>query len=56
MQVIISSSTLSAIQNDAQGLFTSVLPLLVLTVSIPLAFYVVRKIMAMFPKGRAVKL
>jgi len=53
MNLIVPTSTVTDVAASTQGSFDSLAPLIVLLISVPLAFYVIRRIIALFPKPRS---
>ena len=50
--LVVPDTIVTDVASSTVATSESVLPLLLLLVSIPVAFYVARKILAMFPKSR----
>lgn len=50
MNVTIDSSTINLIVTTVQNTFASLLPIIAIVTGVPLAFYVVRKIITLIPK------
>jgi len=50
MDITIGSSTISDLQDMVSSTFTSLLPFVAIIIGIPLTFYVIRKVIALFPK------
>jgi len=50
MEITIASGTLADLQNMVSSTFTSLVPFVAIIIAIPLTFYALRKIIALFPK------
>jgi hypothetical protein len=50
MDITIGNNVVSDLMSANQGTFTGLLPLMITILSIPIAFYVLRKIILMFPR------
>jgi len=50
MIVQIGTSTLISLQGMISSTFSSLLPLIAIVIAVPMTFYVIRKIVALFPK------
>lgn len=50
MNITIATSTVSDLQSQVSSTFGSLIPFVVVLIAIPLTFYVIRKIIALFPK------
>lgn len=50
MNITVGTSTIADLQGMVSSTFGSLLPFVVVLIAIPLTFYVIRKIIALFPK------
>lgn len=50
MEITIGNNVVSDLMSANYGTFTGLLPLLTVMISIPVAFYVARKIILLFPR------
>ncbi len=50
MNITIGTGTLEQLQATVGNTFTSLLPLIAIVIAVPLTFYGIRKVVALFPK------
>jgi hypothetical protein len=50
MDIIIGTTTIEALQSSVSNTFASLLPLISIVIAVPLTFYGIRKVVALFPK------
>jgi multidrug transporter EmrE-like cation transporter len=50
MEITIGNEVVGQVMSANSGTFTGLLPLLIIMISIPIAFYVLRKVILLFPR------
>lgn len=50
MNIVIATTTVGDLQSSVSSTFTSLLPLIAIVIAVPLTFYGIRKVVALFPK------
>ena len=53
MTLTVPTSTVSDLANATSFTFNSLFAIVILMISVPVAFYIMRRILAMFPKPRS---